>query len=183
MFGGSIVTAAVKILLGVLATVLLSLGLSAADVPGIGCARLAAARRGGSSDDVAAVRACQRDVDAAAQRGTIVFARGGAAVANGASPVLDAIAAALVSCPRVRVEVGGHTDLRGPAAANQSLSQQRARAVVSALEQRGVPPERLTARGYGATHPVVEAIGRDADARNRRTTFIVTPSAARQELR
>lgn len=51
--------------------------------------------------------------------------------------------------------VEGHTDARGSAAYNQVLSARRAAAVVSFLEEQGVPAKRLRARGYGKTHPRV----------------------------
>ena len=60
------------------------------------------------------------------------------------------------------VEVQGHSN-PGEKAQLQ-LSSRRAAAVRQALIERGVPPYRLVARGYGATRPMVPGEG----ARNRR---------------
>lgn len=69
------------------------------------------------------------------------------------------------------IEVGGHTDSRGAAADNQSLSEQRAFAVLEALVAAGVHPDRLRARGYGASRPVAENSTREGRALNRRIEF------------
>ncbi len=72
------------------------------------------------------------------------------------------------------VEVGGHCDERGTATYNQELSQRRAEAVVDTLVGYGVPRERLTARGYGETRPVLrpgQASPEDVHTANRRVEF------------
>ncbi|MDY5969438.1 MAG: OmpA family protein [Bacteroidales bacterium] len=86
---------------------------------------------------------------------------------------LDHVAEALLKHPSLRVEIGGHTDNVGDEASNMHLSQQRAKAVHDYLVLRGVPPNRLSYRGYGETSPVADN-GTDAGrAKNRRTTFTV----------
>ncbi len=50
--------------------------------------------------------------------------------------------------------VEGHTDARGSAEYNLSLSERRARAVVRYLNERGVDTAKLVPRGYGQTKPV-----------------------------
>ncbi|HYI03170.1 OmpA family protein [Hyalangium sp.] len=74
------------------------------------------------------------------------------------------------------VIVGGHTDNRGNAIDNLRLSQVRAEAVRQYLIQRGVPAERLQAKGYGQERPIASnstSIGREI---NRRIEFtIVVP--------
>lgn len=52
-------------------------------------------------------------------------------------------------------EVQGHTDAVGPASANQVLSERRALSVVSFLTGLGVGSERLQARGFGETQPLM----------------------------
>ncbi len=90
------------------------------------------------------------------------------------NPVLDSIAALLrdhAELRRVRVE--GHTDNVGAAAYNKDLSLRRARAVVRALVQRGIPADRLSSQGYGFERPVADnrtALGR---AKNRRVEFTI----------
>lgn len=81
---------------------------------------------------------------------------------------LDAAAAALKASPDLRVEIGGHTDNVGDAAANRALSEGRAKAVQAALVERGIAASRLTAVGYGQDRPIADNRGEDGRAKNRR---------------
>jgi|GEM_PF-2661591 len=67
--------------------------------------------------------------------------------------------------------VGGHTDGRGPLAANLTLSQSRADAVRTFLVANGVSAERITSRGYGETRPIDTNRTKRGRARNRRIDF------------
>ncbi len=80
--------------------------------------------------------------------------------------------------PNIRVEISAHTDSRGAADTNQSLSQARAESVVNYLVGRGIKRSRLVAKGYGET----QLKNRCTDglrcteaehAQNRRTEFRV----------
>jgi peptidoglycan-associated lipoprotein len=52
-----------------------------------------------------------------------------------------------------------HTDSRDTEEYNQTLSQKRAQVVVQYLIDKGIEPDRLTAKGYGESTPkVVDAI-------------------------
>ena len=74
--------------------------------------------------------------------------------------------------PSARFEVQGHTDNQGSDAINDPLSQQRAEAVVKALEEQGVDPFNLRPVGKGSHEPVADN-GTDAGrAQNRRVEFI-----------
>ncbi|MEG1498589.1 MAG: OmpA family protein [Bacteroidales bacterium] len=55
--------------------------------------------------------------------------------------------------PRLVIELASHTDSRPIAMSNDSLSQYRAQSVVEYLILRGIHPERLIAKGYGARVP------------------------------
>ena len=76
-----------------------------------------------------------------------------------------------------RVEIQGHTDNRGPAARNRTLSQQRADAVRTWLIEHGVDAGRLEARGYGPDNPLVPNITPANRARNRRVQFVIQERA------
>jgi OmpA-OmpF porin, OOP family len=125
----------------------------------------------------AAVEACQKDINALMTGKTINFQSGSAYLAEN-NAILDEVAAALKPCAGTSVEVQGHTDLSGVPETNQKLSQERAERVVAALVAKGVPVERMTAKGYGATQPLENARGNAANAKNRRTVFSVTAAAA-----
>lgn len=69
----------------------------------------------------------------------------------------------------LQVNVEGHTDSAGPDAYNQSLSQQRAQAVVDYLvQQHGIAAGRLMAKGYGESQPVASNETAAGRAENRR---------------
>jgi outer membrane protein OmpA-like peptidoglycan-associated protein len=72
-----------------------------------------------------------------------------------------------------RIEIGGHTDSTGPRDLNIRLSHARARSVRNYLLARGIPPGRLSARGYGPDRPLADNESDDGRARNRRVEFIV----------
>lgn len=84
---------------------------------------------------------------------------------------LDRLAEALNRHPRLRLEVGGHTDNVGKDEDNMALSERRAKAVYDYLILRGVDPSRLTYRGYGETRPVATNDTPEGRALNRRTTL------------
>lgn len=76
------------------------------------------------------------------------------------------------------LSVEGHTDSdpistpRFPS--NWELSTARALSVVHALEDAGIPPNRLAATGYGEFYPIAEGSSVAAKARNRRIEFKFT---------
>ncbi len=97
-----------------------------------------------------------------------------------ARPVLDAIAELYRQHPEwVRLRVEGHADVRGGLGFNQRLSELRARQVVRALVERGVPAEIIDGLGYGESRPRTEGSSEDAHQANRRVEFVVV---ARREL-
>lgn len=82
------------------------------------------------------------------------FAGGGHTLRADSRRVLRRAAAALKRAPQdTLIEVGGHTDERGSAQENLSLSEARAFAVVEALNEDGVPHLRVQGRGYGDSVP------------------------------
>ncbi len=82
--------------------------------------------------------------------------------------VCDNVAQILLANPDVNVEVGGHSDSQGNDAYNMKLSDARANTVRNYLIKKGVPAERLTARGYGETQPVADNATPEGRALNRR---------------
>ena len=83
-----------------------------------------------------------------------------------------------------RVEVQGHTDSRGSAAYNESLSQRRAAAVAAVLvREHGVNPANVTARGYGEANPIASNDTEEGRAANRRVVGQVSAKVERLEQR
>ncbi len=114
----------------------------------------------------------------------INFETGSATVSPRATQSLTAIGEVLAQYPAVRVEIAGHTDSTGSDAVNQRLSQQRAEAVRDHLLRNfSIPPDRLTARGYGSSQPIASNDSRTGRALNRRVEFrVLNPDAAERVL-
>jgi outer membrane protein OmpA-like peptidoglycan-associated protein len=75
----------------------------------------------------------------------------------------------LLNNPSMKVAVKGHTDAVGSETDNQTLSENRAQAVVAYLEEKGINPARMTAIGYGESAPIAENDTDEGRALNRRT--------------
>ncbi len=102
------------------------------------------------------------------------FETGKAVLLPSSKGVLDQVAQSLVDNPDVNVEVAGHTDHIGTAAANVRLSQARANAVRDYLITKGVDAGRLTAKGYGEENPVADNATVAGRAANRRVELTRT---------
>jgi peptidoglycan-associated lipoprotein len=57
--------------------------------------------------------------------------------------------------PNIVIELGAHTDTRGTPKDNSVLSQKRAQSVVDFLISKGIAAERLQAKGYGESKPLI----------------------------
>ncbi|MRT93295.1 OmpA family protein [Ancylomarina sp. 16SWW S1-10-2] len=73
----------------------------------------------------------------------------------------------------ISIEISGHTDNTGSESNNKTLSENRAKAVYTALIGRGVPENRLTYKGCAATNPISDNTSEKGKAMNRRTEFKV----------
>lgn len=98
----------------------------------------------------------------------IHFDTGKVTITPDSDAVLGEIVKLLKANPGWKMRVEGHTDNVGAKAANQTLSQQRAEAVVSWLAAHGIERARLSAQGFGDTRPVGENSTEEGRARNRR---------------
>ena len=89
-------------------------------------------------------------------------------------PMLDEVAGVMAAHPEVKlVNIEGHTDDRGSAAANLALSLARAQSVKAYLVGKGVAAERLGAHGNGPTRPIADNAMAEGREKNRRVEFIV----------
>lgn len=99
------------------------------------------------------------------------FPTGESVVEQDQLPEVDIVANYLLATPEATVVIGGHTDSSGREAVNQFLSEERARAVATLLEERGVDASRVTVVGHADTRGVGDNntdAGRDE---NRRVEF------------
>ena len=71
----------------------------------------------------------------------------------------------------IKVEIEGHTDNTGSQQHNMELSANRAKAVYDFLVKAGIPKERLSYRGYGASQPKAPNDSETSRQLNRRIEF------------
>ena len=103
----------------------------------------------------------------------INFASGSSEIPADNKAILDQAATLLNKVTSVKLNVGGHTDSTGNAAANKALSQRRAQAVVDYLKSKGVDASKLVAEGHGSDQPVAENTTEEGRFKNRRIEFSV----------
>lgn len=60
----------------------------------------------------------------------------------------------LIDNPTIVIELSSHTDFRGSDKDNQVLSEARAKSCVDYLISKGIPAERMVAKGYGEKRPL-----------------------------
>ena len=90
--------------------------------------------------------------------------------------MLDSILIFFNENPDLTVELGSHTDSRGSDEYNNKLSQARAQSAVDYLVEKGIPRNRLVAKGYGKTMLLNNCTtgapcSEEEHQKNRRTTF------------
>ncbi len=143
-------------------------------------ASAAMAQASAAQDRVRALEAQLRDLEAQqTERGLLVtlgdvlFAFNKADLSAQAAPRLDKLANFLKQFPDRKLLIEGYTDSVGSESYNQQLSERRAMAVRDALSQRGVDTHRITAQGYGKSHPVAENASPNGRAMNRRVEIVI----------
>ena len=106
--------------------------------------------------------------------GAVVFASGQSELLPGASAKLDQVATALSQGdPKTQIVVEGHTDSRGSAEMNQTLSNARAEKVRGYLVSKGISADRIVSQGVGPSRPVADNESAEGRANNRRVEIIV----------
>ena len=107
--------------------------------------------------------------------GGVLFATNSAELTPAAVALLGEIKRTMIDPhPNGRISIDGHTDDVGADAANQSLSERRARSVVAWLTAQGVPASRMEATGHGESQPKVPNTNDRNRAQNRRIEVTVT---------
>lgn len=102
----------------------------------------------------------------------ILFETGKATLKPESMEEIQKVAEYMKKNPTARFEVQGHTDNQGSDKINDPLSQERAEAVVKALEGQGVDPFNLRPVGKGSHEPVADNSTEAGRAQNRRVEFI-----------
>ncbi len=96
------------------------------------------------------------------------FARNSSELTEESMFILDNVAKTLQHEDKLHVEIAGYTSSLGDAAYNRALSQRRAETVRQYLIDKGVAPDRLTAKGYGPDQPIADNDTPAGREKNRR---------------
>ena len=87
---------------------------------------------------------------------------------------LNKFAAKMADMSHTNINVYGHTDNVGSAAANKKVSDQRANAVAQYLTQKGIAKDRIVADGLSFDFPVADNATAEGRAQNRRVEIYVS---------
>lgn len=98
----------------------------------------------------------------------IQFEKGKSVILPESEGVLEEVRRVLEQNESWKIRIEGHTDNAGQKAANQTLSDKRAQAVMGWLLAHGIDASRLTAKGYGDNRPVADNGAEEGRAKNRR---------------
>jgi outer membrane protein OmpA-like peptidoglycan-associated protein len=102
----------------------------------------------------------------------INFKSGSTVLTKPSFKTLDDIVSLLNKFPEVNLEIQGHTDNVGEEEYNMNLSQGRAQSAVDYLIRKGIPVERLRAKGFGPTKPIADNKKKAGRAKNRRVELV-----------
>jgi outer membrane protein OmpA-like peptidoglycan-associated protein len=76
------------------------------------------------------------------------------------------------SNPDLKIGVEGHTDNVGTPASNKTLSEERAKSVVSEIVGQGISSDRLSPSGFGQDKPIADNNTDEGKAKNRRVELV-----------
>jgi len=123
---------------------------------------------------------CAEEVECgeAVRLNNILYDTNSSAIRSDAYADLDKLVQFLNDNPKANVELSAHTDSKGRASYNMTLSQGRANSALTYITSKGIAASRITARGYGETKLVnrcADGVNCSADEHqeNRRTEFKV----------
>lgn len=113
---------------------------------------------------------------------SVLFDSGEFTLKAGAHAAIEEVIAAIENRQGTRIEVAGHTDSVGSDASNQTLSENRARAVAEFLIESGSFTEgAITTRAFGESRPVAGNDITEGRARNRRVELTVRTTPSKSE--
>jgi outer membrane protein OmpA-like peptidoglycan-associated protein len=142
-------------------------------------AQLAEQRASTLEQELAELKAKKTDRGMVLTLGDVLFDTGLATLKPGAYTTIDRLATVLKDAPDRKVTIEGHTDSVGSDEYNQQLSERRATAVQTALLERGVRSDQITAAGKGETFPVAGNDNAAGRQQNRRVEMIFTDNQSK----
>jgi outer membrane protein OmpA-like peptidoglycan-associated protein len=102
----------------------------------------------------------------------INFDTGKSIIRDESKPIIDQIVKMLKSNPEFKLSVEGHTDNVGIPASNKTLSEERAKSVISAIASQGIGADRLSPVGHGQDNPIADNNTEEGKAKNRRVELV-----------
>lgn len=107
--------------------------------------------------------------------GSVLFATGKYELLPIAQEKLGDVVKALNDQGFKSILVEGHTDSKGNADSNETLSLRRAESVRTFMVGRGIPSDKIRAQGLGSSRPIADNGTADGRANNRRVELVVEP--------
>ncbi|HEX4998259.1 MAG TPA: OmpA family protein [Terriglobia bacterium] len=107
----------------------------------------------------------------------VLFDSGQYSLKPGAREKLSRISGILMAYPTLKLEVEGHADSVGTDALNMTLSENRAKAVMSYLISQGIGASSISSRGFGESQPVATNDTAAGRQQNRRVELVVSGEA------
>jgi OOP family OmpA-OmpF porin len=102
----------------------------------------------------------------------INFDTGKSIIKPESKPIIEQIVQMLKANPDLKISVEGHTDNVGNPKSNKVLSDDRAKAVVTAIIAQGIDAKCLSAVGYGQDKPIADNKTEEGRAKNRRVELV-----------
>ena len=102
----------------------------------------------------------------------INFETGKSDIKPESKPIVDQIVEMLKQNPDLKVSIEGHTDNVGSEKSNKTLSENRAKSVMTALISGGIEKSRLSSKGWGATKPIEDNSTEEGRYNNRRVEIV-----------
>lgn len=136
-------------------------------------ANIAALRVNAGPANSPTISSCTEQTNKIFAEQKLTFERGTATIADVSTPSLEQLINPAQQCADAGliVEIGGHTDSQGGELSNQTLSEERARAVLDFLYAGGVPSVAMRAVGYGESEPIADNATSEGRSHNRRIAF------------
>jgi len=102
----------------------------------------------------------------------INFDTGKSTIKSESKAIIEQIVQMLKANPEVKISVEGHTDSVGSPQSNMKLSDDRAKAVVTAIVAQGIDAPRLSSVGHGQDKPIADNKTEEGRAKNRRVELV-----------
>ena len=102
----------------------------------------------------------------------INFDAGKSTIKPESEPIIHQIVEMMKANPEVKISVEGHTDNVGSPESNKILSEDRAKAVVTAIVAEGIDAKRLSSVGHGQDKPIADNKTEEGRASNRRVELV-----------